>query len=82
MKILICGGSGFIGSTFIQNYLKSNPKSNITNLDNLTIGSNQENLKNIQNNSQYHFIQNNIRNESVVSDLVKDSDIEIGRAHV
>ena len=80
MKILICGGSGFIGSTFIQNYLKSNPESNITNLDNLTIGSNQENLKNIQNNSQYHFIQDNIRNESVVSDLVKDSDIVVNFA--
>ena len=59
MKILVCGGSGFIGSTFIQNFLKNNPELDITNLDNLSIGSNQENLKDIQNNSQYHFIRDN-----------------------
>ena len=47
MKILVCGGSGFIGSAFIRNYVLNNPESYITNLDNLTIGSNQENLKNL-----------------------------------
>ena len=67
MKILVCGGSGFIGSTFIKNYLKSNPKLSITNIDNLTIGSNQENLKDLQSNNQYNFIQDNIKNESAIS---------------
>ncbi|MDC0155193.1 dTDP-glucose 4,6-dehydratase [Nitrosopumilus sp.] len=80
MKILVCGGSGFIGSTFIQNYLKSHPEFNITNLDNLSIGSNQDNLKEIKNNSNYHFIQNNITNESVISNFVKDSDIVVNFA--
>ena len=80
MKILVCGGSGFIGSTFIQNYLKSHPEFNITNIDNLSIGSNQDNLKEIKNNSNYHFIQNNITNESVISNFVKDSDIVVNFA--
>jgi dTDP-glucose 4,6-dehydratase len=80
MKILVCGGSGFIGSTFIQNFLKNNPELDITNLDNLSIGSNQENLKDIQNNSQYHFIQDNIKNESIISNLVKDFDIVVNFA--
>ena len=80
MKILVCGGSGFIGSTFIQNYLKLNTELSITNIDNLSIGSNQENLKDIQNNSQYHFIQNNIKNESIISNLVKDFDIVVNFA--
>ena len=80
MKILVCGGSGFIGSTFIQNYLKLNTELSITNIDNLSIGSNQENLKDIQNNSQYHFIHDNIKNESVISNLVKDFDIVVNFA--
>jgi dTDP-glucose 4,6-dehydratase len=80
MKILVCGGSGFIGSTFIQNYLKSNSELFITNIDNLTIGSNQENLKDVQSNNQYNFIQDNIQNESVISNLVKDFDIVVNFA--
>ena len=80
MKILVCGGSGFIGSTFIKNYLKSNPKLSITNIDNLTIGSNQENLKDLQSNNQYNFIQDNIKNESAISNLVKDFDIVVNFA--
>jgi len=80
MKILVCGGSGFIGSTFIQNLLKNNSESSISNLDNLSIGSNQENLKDLSNNSRYKFIQDNIQNESVISDLIKNHDIVVNFA--
>ena len=80
MNILVCGGAGFIGSSFILNYFKNNPNSKITNLDVLTIGSNLENLKSIENNSNYKFIQDNIRNESVVDTLVKDTDVIINFA--
>ena len=80
MKILVCGGSGFIGSTFIQNLLKNNSESSISNLDNLSIGSNQENLKGLSNNSRYKFIQDNIQNESVVSDLIKNHDVVVNFA--
>ena len=51
MKILVCGGAGFIGSTFIRNFLKNNVDSKITNLDALTIGSNLANLKDLENES-------------------------------
>jgi len=43
MKFLVCGGFGFIGSAFIRNHLKTNPKDQIINLDNLTTGSNKNN---------------------------------------
>jgi dTDP-glucose 4,6-dehydratase len=80
MKILVCGGSGFIGSTFIRNYISNNPELYITNLDNLTIGSNQENLKDLQTNSHYKFIKNDIRNETVITNLVKDYDVVVNFA--
>jgi len=80
MHILVCGGAGFIGSAFIKNYLKNNPDSKITNLDILTIGSNLENLNDVKNNSNYKFIKDDIRNESAVDLLVKDTDVIVNFA--
>ena len=80
MKILVCGGSGFIGSAFIRNYILNNSESYITNLDNLTIGSNPENLKDLHNNSHYKFVKDDIRNEILIADLVKDHDIIVNFA--
>ena len=80
MNVLVCGGAGFIGSYFIKNYLKNNPDSKIINLDVLTIGSNLKNLKDVENNSNYKFIKDDIRNESVIDNLVKDTDVTINFA--
>ena len=80
MKILVCGGAGFIGSAFIKNYLKNNVDTKITNLDVLTIGSNLQNLKNVDKNPNYNFIKDDIRNESVIDELVKNSDVVVNFA--
>jgi len=80
MKILVCGGSGFIGSTFIRNHFQTNTESQITNLDNLTIGSNQENLKDLEHNPNYKFLNEDIRNEIFIENLVKDFDVVINFA--
>ena len=55
MKLLVCGGMGFIGSAFIRNHLSKNPNDQIVNLDNLTTGSNVKNLEKIDE-SNYQFI--------------------------
>lgn len=80
MQILVCGGAGFIGSAFIRNYLKNNPNHSITNLDSLTIGSNLKNLETIQNNKNYSFIQEDIRNEQEILEISKDKDAIINFA--
>jgi dTDP-glucose 4,6-dehydratase len=80
MNILVCGGAGFIGSAFIRNYLKNNPDSKIINLDVLTIGSNLSNLKSIENNPNYKFIKDDIRNESIIDGIVKDVDVVVNFA--
>ena len=48
MKLLVCGGMGFIGSTFVRNHQDKNPNDHITNIDSLTTGSNIKNLENIR----------------------------------
>jgi dTDP-glucose 4,6-dehydratase len=79
MKLLVCGGAGFIGSAFIRYMLKNNDHS-ITNLDSLTIGSNKENLKQLQSNPNYNFIKDDIKNEQLIDALAKDVDVIVNFA--
>ena len=80
MKLLVCGGAGFIGSAFIRNYLINHNDSKIINLDILTIGSNLKNLHAVNDNPNYKFLKDDIRNESVVSEIIKDVDLVINFA--
>ena len=80
MKLLVCGGAGFIGSAFIRNHLKTKPKDAITNLDSLTIGSNIQNLKEIENNPNYKFIKDDIRNQETISNIAKEFDLLVNFA--
>jgi len=80
MKVLVCGGAGFIGSAFIRNYLKNNPNDSITNIDNLTIGSNIKNLDDIKDNSNYKFEKEDIKNQEKIYEYAKNSDIIVNFA--
>jgi len=80
MKILVCGGAGFIGSAFIRNYFSNHPEHKITNLDSLTIGSNLQNLKEVEQNQNYQFIRDDIRNQETINKLAKDIDVIVNFA--
>ena len=79
MKLLVCGGYGFIGSTFIKNHLNNFSNDEIINIDNLTIGSNKFNLSEI-NNKNYSFVKEDIKNFDVIEKISKDVDIIINFA--
>ncbi len=80
MKLLVCGGAGFIGSAFIRNYLKKNPQDKIANLDSLTIGSNEANLDSVKDNPNYSFIHDNICNSETIEKETKDVDVIVNFA--
>ena len=79
MKLLVCGGMGFIGSAFIRNHLSKNPKDEIINLDNLTTGSNVKNLEKIDE-SNYQFINGDIKNHEDVNKITNDIDVIVNFA--
>ena len=68
---LITGGAGFIGSNYIRHLLKQNTKIKIINLDKLTYCGNLDNLKDIENDTRYTFIQGDIADKTTVTNAFK-----------
>jgi len=84
MKLLVTGGLGFIGSNFIKHMLTMHNDIQIINLDNLSIGSNPANLRDIEKdvriNGKYLFIKGSVTNKKLVEDLVSKTDAVINFA--
>ena len=68
-KILVTGGSGFIGSNFIYYCLNKNNK--VLNFDKLTYAGNLNNLKEEESNKNYHFIQGDICNKNKLTKSIE-----------
>ena len=79
-NILVTGGAGFIGSNFVRYMVDKYPEYDIINLDALTYSGNLENLKDIENKENYSFVKGDIRDKSIVDDLVKKCDYVINFA--
>lgn len=78
--LLVTGGAGFIGSHFIKYILKKYENYKIINLDKLTYCANLKNLKEVEANPNYSFIQGDITDSALVDDLAKKSDYIINFA--
>ncbi len=74
--ILVTGGSGFIGSNFIQYLLKRSKDIFILNLDKLTYAGNPENLKNEEKSPNYKFVKGDICNQELVEYLFSEYDFD------
>lgn len=59
MTILVTGGAGFIGSNFVLNWLMHHNET-IINVDKLTYAANLNNLKSLENDPRYVFVQADI----------------------
>ncbi len=67
--ILITGGAGFIGSHVVREFILKYPAYKIINLDALTYAGNLENLKDIEDLPNYHFIKADIVDAKQVLDI-------------
>ena len=74
MKLLVTGAAGFIGSNFVQLALAERPDWEIVNLDKLTYAGNLENLKDIESDPRYRFINGDICDRSLVLEAVRGCD--------
>ena len=75
MKLLVCGGAGFIGSNFIHHMLEKYPDYKIVNFDKLTYAGNLANLADVENNQNYSFVQGDITDLDKLNSVIKEHDI-------
>ena len=75
MRLLVCGGAGFIGSNFIHHMLEKYPEYKIVNFDKLTYAGNLANLADIENNPNYSFVQGDITDLDKLNAVIKEHGI-------
>jgi len=68
-KILVLGGSGFIGSNFI-NYIVINKGISVLNIDKLTYAGSNESLLHLVDNSNYKFVRGDICDVALIPEIL------------
>jgi dTDP-glucose 4,6-dehydratase len=74
-SILVTGCAGFIGSNFVPYFLEKYPEYQIVNLDLLTYAGNLDNLKEVEGNERYTFVQGDICDRELLENLFNKHDI-------
>lgn len=73
---LVTGGAGFIGSNFVLYMLKKYDDIKIINIDKLTYAGNLENLKSVENNNNYEFVQADICDKEAIEKIFAENEID------
>ena len=71
-NILITGGAGFIGSHVVRLFTGKYPDATIVNMDNLTYAGNLENLRDVEQRANYHFVKADICDYARVQKIMAD----------
>jgi dTDP-glucose 4,6-dehydratase len=69
VRLLVCGGAGFIGSHFVRERLREHGDA-VTVLDKLTYAGREENLREVAELDGYRFVQGAIEDAAAVADAV------------
>lgn len=83
MNFLITGGAGFIGSHFTKMLLQgkfSQAPQKVTVVDALTYSGNLWNLKEVQEYPNFEFVEGNICDFGLMSELIEEADVIVNFA--
>jgi dTDP-glucose 4,6-dehydratase len=80
MRLLVTGGSGFIGSNFVRHVLASRSDHHVVNLDKLTYAGNPANLRDVEDDPRYRFVKGDICDAPLVRELVRGVDVVVNFA--
>lgn len=79
MEILVTGGAGFIGSNFVR-FLLDERNDDVVTLDALTYAGTKDNLARVLDDPNHRFVEGDIRDRSLVDDLVAECDAVVNFA--
>jgi dTDP-glucose 4,6-dehydratase len=79
MKLLVAGGAGFIGSTYVRCHLAANPDAEIVVLDKLTYAGRRENLDG-PDSDRATLVEADIADAAAVADAIKGCDAVVNFA--
>jgi len=75
MRLLVCGGAGFIGSTFVRQRLREHGDA-VTVLDKLTYAGREENLQDVRDEPGYAFVRGAIEDRDAVAEAIATARAE------
>lgn len=75
-RLLVTGGAGFIGSNFLHFWNKTYPCDRLVVLDALTYAGNRANLAEIEKQPTFRFVQGNILDQALVTQLLVEEKID------
>ena len=75
-KFLVTGGAGFIGSNYLHYVVNKYPEDEFVCLDALTYAGNYNNIKELENKSNYKFVKIDIRDKEAVENLFREEKFD------
>jgi dTDP-glucose 4,6-dehydratase len=77
-RILITGGAGFIGSTYVRVVLDARPDDEVVVFDKLTYAGREENLQDVR--ERIEFVQGAIEDRAAVREVMAGADMVVNFA--
>jgi dTDP-glucose 4,6-dehydratase len=75
MNLLVTGGAGFIGSSYVRMARRKRPNDVVVNVDALTYAGNLENLRDIEGDPKHVFVRADIRDGAKILELLRRHEI-------
>lgn len=76
MNILVCGGAGFIGSSFARLVLSKHPEDKVVVYDALTYAGHLSTIEDLETDEKFRFHQGRIEDSGAISRVIKDEEID------
>ena len=79
-KLLVTGGYGFIGSNFVNHWLRNHPDDSLLNLDKMTYAADENYVDESLKSKNYSFVRGDIADKEFVMSITADIDTVINFA--